>query len=84
MKAQTRTQRKRMATRRKLVGAKGVNKQEVRKAKSIMKAAVTPGDSVVKAKGREAIKRVGEYKAGAKKKGITTDYKAPNHGRRKR
>ena len=92
MKAQTRVDRKRSARRIKLIGAKGVADQEVRKTKSILKAAVTPGDSIDKAKGREAVKRVGEYKkAAAKRKKRPTDskiaravrpqdYKKPIHG----
>lgn len=69
MKAQTKTERKRSARRRHLIGPKGVAKQEVRKTKSIIKAGLT-GRSIDKAKTKETIKRVGEYKAGAKKKGI--------------
>ena len=74
MKAQTRLERKRMAKRRKLVGAKGVQKQQVRHAKSEIKAVVKgvfTGDvatALNKANTRETIKRVGEYR----------DYKPPS------
>ena len=76
MKAQSKTERKRMATRRKLVGAKGVDKQRVRRAKSEIKAVAKGAikgnvrTELNKANTREAVKRVGEYKAGARKLSI--------------
>ena len=39
-----------------------VHRQNMRGQAAKIKAAVTPGDSVAKAKGRQAVKRVGEYK----------------------
>jgi len=87
MKAQTRTERLRMAKRRKLVGAKGVDAQRVRRAKSEIKAVAkgaikgSISKAVNKANTREAVKRVGEYKAGRVN---GKDYRPPTHGRRKK
>lgn len=87
MRAQTRTARTRMAKRRKLVGAKGVDAQRTRRAKSEVKAVAKgalKGDiatEVNRANTREAIKRVGEYKTGRVN---GKDYKPPTHGKRKK
>jgi len=76
-----------MAKRRKLVGAKGVDAQRTRRAKSEVKAVAKgalKGDiatEVNRANTREAIKRVGEYKTGRVN---GKDYKPPTHGKRKK
>ena len=49
-----------------IMGKSGVDKQDKRNARAEVKGALTPGDSVAKARGRQAVKRVGEYKAAAK------------------
>ena len=71
MKAQSRADRLRTARRRKLVGTKGVLKQEDRRikssAKAYLKGAIIPGrdpdTEVAKARTRQVQKRMGEYKA---------------------
>jgi hypothetical protein len=94
----SKTARKRMAKRRHLIGSKGVDKQRARHARGRIKAVakgIVTGDiptAIHKADTKETIQRVADYKAGAKKKGITSprarkkqrDYKAPTHGRRKK
>ena len=47
-----------------LVGEEGVIKQNSRNFNKKVRGALTKGDSIDKAAGREAIKRVGEYKKG--------------------
>jgi hypothetical protein len=54
--------------RKKIMGETGMVRQDMRGAQANMKAAFKKGDSVTKAKGRQAVKRVGEYKAATKKK----------------
>lgn len=56
--------------------------QDMRETKSKIKAAVTPGDSVAKAKGREAVKRVGEYKRGVLDPGISKYHDKKNAEKR--
>ena len=56
--------RSRTKKRTELVGSDTVAKQDSRAFNEKAKAAFTKGDSATKAKGREAIKRVGEYKKG--------------------
>lgn len=50
------------AKREEIMGSHAATLQDMREFQTKAKAAVTKGDSVEKAKGREAIKRVGEYK----------------------
>lgn len=45
-----------------IMGKHGVDEQDKRNARAEIKGAVTPGDSIMKARGRQAIKRVGEYR----------------------
>jgi hypothetical protein len=47
-----------------LMGEEGVIKQDSRNFNKKVKGALTKGDSAKKAAGREAIKRMGEYKKG--------------------
>jgi hypothetical protein len=54
----------RKAKRTAKIGRDGVAKQNSREFNEKVKGAFTKGDSATKAKGREAIKRVEEYKAG--------------------
>jgi hypothetical protein len=58
-KIQSREQR-----RRELMGEEGVARQNYREFNEKVKGAFTEGDSATKATGREAVKRVGEYKKG--------------------
>ena len=48
--------------RNEIMGETGAIRQNMRNSKAVIKAAVTPGDSVAKARGRQAVKRVGEYR----------------------
>ena len=54
--------------RQEIMGEHGMIKQDMRNAQAKIKAAVKPGVTVAQAKGRQAIKRVGEYKAATKQK----------------
>lgn len=59
-----------------IMGKHEVDDQDKRNARAEIKGAVTPGDSVMKARGRQAVKRVGEYKEAQKKKYDTPFAKA--------
>jgi hypothetical protein len=65
-KANDRIEKKqrRLKKRTKLVGKEGVIKQNSRNFNEKVKGAFSKDDTVSKAKGREAVKRVGEYKKG--------------------
>jgi len=54
--------------RKEIMGEHGMILQDMRGAKENIKAAVTPGRSVNRTKGRQAVKRVGEYQAAKKRK----------------
>jgi hypothetical protein len=56
------------ATRKKIMGESGMIRQDMRNTQAKAKALFKKGDSVTKAKGRQAVKRVGEYKAAKKAK----------------
>ena len=56
----------------KIMGEKGVVRQDKRRAQAKLKAVFKKGDSVDKAEGRQAVKRVGEYKQKAKSKRMNT------------
>lgn len=73
-----RVQRKK-SKRKEIMGEHGMIKQDMRQAKTSIKASVTPGDSVAKSRGRQAVKRVGEYKAAKKKSQFTQAGKAKQH-----
>ena len=57
--------RARQKKRIKIMGKKGVSKQDASAFRAGM-SAMAKGTSIEKAKGQQAIKRVGEYKAAAK------------------
>jgi hypothetical protein len=53
-------------TRKKIMGNEGMIRQDMRNTQAVVRGALKSGDSVTKAKGRQAVKRVGEYKAAKK------------------
>jgi hypothetical protein len=85
MKVQSPTDRKRTARRRKLVGNKGVNKQEDRRIKGNIKAyvkgALIPGrdpkTEVAKETTRQVQKRMAEYRKGKNVIDKVVRYKNP-------
>jgi hypothetical protein len=54
------------ATRKKIMGEEGMIRQDMRETQAKVRGALKKGDSVTKAKGRQAVKRVGEYRAAKK------------------
>jgi hypothetical protein len=54
--------------RKEIMGEDKMIRQNMRGAAAKIKAAVTPGVTVAQAKGRQAVKRVGEYRAAKKAK----------------
>jgi hypothetical protein len=76
LKKRTENIQRRKKKRIEIVGDQKMTRQNMRGAAANIKAAVTPGVTVAQAKGRQAIKRVGEYRAAkkAKKKPYDTPF----------